>query len=58
MDDRHADTYSTPRNAGSSSSDTKAAHERMGRGLPMLFGSVFISFVVVALVVLAVRYLV
>jgi hypothetical protein len=29
----------------------------MGRGLPALFGSVFIAFVVVAVLVLAVRYL-
>jgi hypothetical protein len=58
MDDRHANTYSTPEEAGSSSSETKAAQERMGRGLPTLFGSVFVAFVVVAVVVLAVRYFV
>jgi hypothetical protein len=58
MDDRQADTYSTPEDAGWSSSETKAAQERMGRGLPALFGSVFIAFVVVAVVVLALRYLV
>jgi hypothetical protein len=39
MDDREAGTYSTPKEAGSSSSETKAAQERMGRGLPLLFGS-------------------
>lgn len=58
MDDRQADTYSTPEDAGWSSSETTAAQERMGRGLPALFGSVFIAFVVVAVVVLALRYLV
>jgi hypothetical protein len=57
MDDPQADTYSTPEDAGWSSSETKAAQERMGRGLPALFGSVFIAFVVVAVLVLAVRYL-
>lgn len=30
----------------------------MGRGLPTLFASVFIAFVVVAVVVLAIRYLI
>jgi hypothetical protein len=58
MDDRKADTYSTPEDAGWSPSETRAAQDRMGRGLPTLFGSVFVAFVVVAVVVLAVRYLV
>jgi hypothetical protein len=58
MDDREAGTYSTPKDAGSSRSETKAAQERMTRGLPTLMGSVFIAFVVVAVIVLAVRYLV
>jgi hypothetical protein len=58
MDDRQADTYSTPEEAGWSSSETQAAQERLGRGLPTLFASVFIAFVVVAVVVLVVRYLV
>ena len=58
MDDRQANSYSTPEEAGSSSSETKAAQERLGRGLPTLFGSVFVAFVVVAVVVLAVRYFV
>ena len=57
MDDRQANTYSTPEEAGSSPAETRAAQERMGRGLPFLFGSVFVAFVVVAIVVLAVRYL-
>ena len=58
MDDREPDTYSTPEDAGWSPSETRAAQERMGRGLPTLFASVFIAFVVVAVVVLAVRYLI
>jgi hypothetical protein len=58
MDDRQADTYSTPEDAGWSSSETKAAQERMGRGLPRLFGSVFIAFVLVAAIVFVFRYLV
>jgi hypothetical protein len=58
MDDREAGTYSTPKGAGSSSSETKAAQERMSRGLPLLFGSVFIAFVLVAAIVFVFRYLV
>jgi hypothetical protein len=58
MDDREADTYSTPEEAGWSASETRAAQERMGRGLPALFGSVFIAFVLVAVIVLVLRYLV
>ena len=58
MDDRERDTYSTPEDAGWSPSETRAAQERMSRGLPTLFASVFIAFVVVAVVVLAIRYLI
>jgi hypothetical protein len=57
MDDREANSYSTPKEAGWSAAETDAAQKRMGRGLPTLFGSVFVAFVVVAVVVLAARYL-
>jgi hypothetical protein len=57
VDDREANTYSTPPEAGRSTAETGAAQERLARGLPTLMGSVFVAFVVVAVVVLAVRYL-
>ena len=57
MDDREAHTYSTPPEVGSSSAETRAAQERLATGLPMLMASVFVAFVVVAVVVLAARYL-
>jgi hypothetical protein len=55
VDDR--ETYSTPREAGRSPAQTGAAQERLARGLPTLMASVFVAFVVVAVVVLAARYL-
>jgi hypothetical protein len=57
MDDREANTYSTPQSAGQSTAEAGAAQERLSRGLPTLMASVFVAFVVVAVVVLAVRYL-
>ena len=57
MDDDEAGTYSTPAQAAPSRDDTRAASERMTRGLPALFASVFCAFVVVALVILALRYI-
>ncbi len=57
MDDEEAKTYSTPPQAAPSPAETRAATERMASGLPTLFASVFGAFVVVALVVLAIRYL-
>ena len=57
MDDREARTYSTPEEAGHHPAEAHAAKERMASGLPTLFGSVFVAFVIVAVVVLAVRYL-
>jgi hypothetical protein len=57
MDDREANTYSTPEDAGWQPDEAREATERMAHGLPLLFGSVFVAVVVVAVVVLAVRYL-
>jgi hypothetical protein len=57
VDDREARTYSTPPEAAPSASEATAARERVGAGLSTLFGSVFVAFVVVAIAVLAVRYL-
>ena len=57
MDDREARTYSTPEEAGSHPAEAHAAKERMVAGLPTLFGSVFVAFLVVAVVVLLARYL-
>jgi hypothetical protein len=37
--------------------EAEAARERVGTGIGTLFGSVFVAFVVVAVVVLAIRYL-
>ena len=56
MDDREAETYSTPREAAPSLAETRAARERMSTGMPALFASVFIGIVLVAVVVLLVRY--
>ena len=58
MDDREAGTYSTPPEAAPSEREVAAARERVGAGVGTLLGSVFVAFVVVALVVLAVRYLI
>jgi hypothetical protein len=57
MDDREAGTYSTPPEEGHSPAETNAAQERLGRGFPALMASVFAAFVVIAVVVLAARYL-
>lgn len=57
MDDREAGTYSTPPEAATSEHEAEAARERVGAGMGTLIGSVFVAVVVVALVVLAVRYL-
>jgi membrane protein implicated in regulation of membrane protease activity len=51
VDDREAETYSTP------PAETAAARESMARGMPALFASVFVAVVVVAALVLVVRYL-
>ena len=58
MDDREAETYSTPPEAAPPPAETAAARESMARGMPALFASVFVAFVVVGALVLAVRYLV
>ena len=56
MDDQDAGSYSTPENATPSRGETEAARARLGKGMPALFASVFVAFVVVAVVVLTVRY--
>jgi hypothetical protein len=57
MDDREAGSYSTPPEAAPSEGEAQAARERVGVGVGTLFASIFVAFVVVAIVVLAVRYL-
>jgi hypothetical protein len=57
MDDREARTYSTPPEAASGPTEARAARERVGAGVGTLFASIFVAFVVVAVVVLALRYL-
>lgn len=57
MDDREAGTYSTPPEAAPSPAEARAARDRVGKGVGTLLGSIFVAFVVVAIVVLAVRYL-
>lgn len=57
MDDREAGTYSTPPEAAPSPREARAARERVGAGVGTLLGSIFVAFVVVAVVVLALRYL-
>ena len=57
MDDREAGTYSTPPEAAPNEREAVAARERVGAGVGTLFGSIFVAFVLVAVVVLAVRYL-
>ena len=57
MDDREAGTYSTPPEAAPGEAEGEAARERLGRGFPALLGSVFVAFVVVAVIVLAARSL-
>ena len=56
MDDREAGTYSTPPEAAPSERETRRARESLARGLPLLFGSVFVAFVVIAVTVLLIRY--
>jgi hypothetical protein len=56
MDDREAGTYSTPPEAAPGTAETRAARESTAAGMRTLFASVFIAFVVVAVVVLLVRY--
>jgi hypothetical protein len=42
---------------GTTTAEAERARERLGVGLPALFGSVFVAFVIVAVVVLGARYL-
>ena len=58
MDDRDAGTYSTPPEKAPSQGEATAARDRVGAGVGTLFASVFLAFVVVAVVVLAIRYLI
>lgn len=57
MDDREAGTYSTPEEAAPPEPEAREARERVGAGVGTLFGSILVAFVVVAVVVLAIRYL-
>jgi hypothetical protein len=56
MDDREAGTYSTPPEAAPTEREAEAARERVGTGMVTLIGSIFVAFVVVAIVVLVIRY--
>ena len=56
MDDREAGTYSTPPDATPTTNETHAAREDTATGMRTLFVSVFVAFVVVAVVVLLLRY--
>ena len=58
MDDREAGTYSTPPEATPTTNETFAAREGTATGMRTLFTSVFVAFVVVAIVVLLFRYVV
>ena len=59
MDDREAGSYSTPPEATPTTvSETREAREDTATGMRTLFSSVFIAFVVVAIVVLLFRYVV
>jgi hypothetical protein len=55
MGDREEGTYSTPPEAAPPPEVTREAKRDIGRTLPVLFGSIFIAFVVVALIVLLAR---
>jgi hypothetical protein len=57
MGDREAGTYSTPPEAAPPAGEAQAARERIGAGVGTLFASIFVAFVLVAVVVLAIRYL-
>ncbi len=55
MDDREEGTYATPPEAAPPPEVTREAKRDIARTLPVLFGSIFVSFVVVALIVLLAR---
>src|SRR5687767_10439970 len=57
MVDRDPETYATPPEAAPSKAETRGARERMATGIPTLMASVFLSFVLVAVVILSIRYL-
>ena len=57
MGNRDDESYATPEEAAPSKAETRAARERMGKGIPTLMGAVFVSFVVVAVLILLIRYL-
>jgi len=57
MAERDPETYSTPPEAAPSQAETRRARERMATGIPTLMAAVFVSFVVVAVVILSIRYL-
>jgi hypothetical protein len=49
------DTYETPPEATPSPQETEAARASTARALPLLLGSVFAAFIVVAVLVLLLR---
>ena len=55
MDDREERTYATPPEAAPPPEVTREAKRDIARTLPVLVGSIFIAFVVVALIVLLAR---
>lgn len=59
MDDPRRDdpAYATPPAATPSRRETEAARESMAKGLPLLLGSVFLAFVIVAAAILLARSL-
>lgn len=54
MDDRD-DAYETPPEATPTAEETEEARESTARGLPLLLGAVFVTFVVVTVIVLVLR---
>ena len=58
VDDQDAGSYSTPETAAPSRGEAEAARAGIGKGMTALFASVFLAFVLVAVVVLTVRYVI
>lgn len=52
VDEQRPEAYETPPQAAPDAGEAERAQRRMASGMPTLFVSVFVGFVVVALVVL------
>jgi hypothetical protein len=52
---RPDDTYETPPEAAPSAEETEQARESTAHALPLLLGVVFVTFVVVAVLILVLR---